>query len=121
MTEVRLAVVSLDDLRKLVSEVVAKAVAEGVRSGDDWVDARSSLLGRRLFLRLAREGAFPVSKRGKAYVARRKDVDAYLNTQRIIPKVEQAKSTRALASTVGEDPIARALDCGRLRIIKNKP
>lgn len=80
---------------------------------DEWVDARSSGLGRRLFLRLAREGAFPVSKRGKAYVARRSDVDAYLERQRV------QRTQPAVSRRVGpDDPIARALAAGRLRVVK---
>src|SRR6185503_2271288 len=75
-------VVEADELCRLITEAVATALQKET-ARDEWIDARSSGLGRRTFLRLAREGAFPVSKVGKRYVARRSDIAAYLDRQRV--------------------------------------
>ena len=58
----KLVVVDSLELQLLVETAVRRAVSGG---HDDWVDAKTSGLGRRTFLRLGREGAFPVSKSGK--------------------------------------------------------
>jgi hypothetical protein len=75
VSDVRVVVVALEELRDLIADAVRSASAPQA-APDVWVDAHSSGLGRRHFLRLAREGAFPIYKRGKTYVARRGDVDA---------------------------------------------
>ena len=82
MADVRLVVVDIDELQRMIVDAVRSA-SSARQASEDWVDARTSGLGYRTFLRLAREGAFPVAKRGKAYVARRADVDAYVERQRI--------------------------------------
>lgn len=95
-------------------------------SRDEWVDARTSPLPRRAFLKLAREGAFPASLVGNKFMARRRDVEAYLEGQRIRPAAaaqDQANlhsSPRLPAPAVpsNDDPVARALAAGRLRIVK---
>lgn len=115
MTEVRVIVVERDELLRLIAEAVRSA-SELQSTRAEWVDARSSGLGRRLFLRLARQGAFPVSKRGKAYVARRADVDAYLEQQRVRPS--SLPPPPEPQPPPSEDPIARALAAGRLRVVK---
>lgn len=50
-------------------------------SPDAYVDQRSGLLDRRMYLRLAREKAFPSRKVGKRVVARWGDVQAALSVQ----------------------------------------
>jgi hypothetical protein len=116
VAEVRVVIIERDELLRLIADAIRSAGAASP-TGDEWVDARSSGLGRRLFLRLAREGAFPVSKRGKAYVARRADVDAYLERQRVRPAPPPSSAEPQPLAT--DDPIARALAAGRLRIVKN--
>jgi hypothetical protein len=125
VADIRLVVVDIDELQRLIIDAVRTATSER-RGSDDWVDGRSSGLGRRLFLRLAREGAFPVSKRGKTYVARRIDVDACLERQRIhrdeFPRKPLSAPPNA-SSTGGstdenDDPVERALAAGRLRVVK---
>jgi hypothetical protein len=49
--------------------------------GGRYYDARTSPLGRRAFLRLAREGAFPTFRAGKKLLARRSDVHAWIEAQ----------------------------------------
>ena len=121
MTDVRVVVVELEELRRIIVEAVRGAASQ-TASSEDWVDARTSGLGPRTFRRLAREGAFPASKRGKAYVARRADVDAYLERQRIapLPAPPPSEPTPPLLATPF-DPIAAALAEGRLRLVKKPP
>jgi len=125
VTEIKVVVVDVRELQRIVAEAVHEAAAGRLRA-DDWVDACSSGLGRRNFLRLAREGAFPASKRGKKYVARRADVDAYVERQRIQTQPPRRASSRALTPATdasaqidgNDDPVARALASGRLRVLK---
>jgi hypothetical protein len=128
-----LVVVDAEELRRLIREAVADALPNS-DGRDEWVDARTSGLGRRTFLRLAREGAFPVSKVGKRYVTRRRDLAAYLETQRIrehaAARVKRSRGRHpsdshtaaprtSLAPThETDDPVARALAQGRLRVLK---
>jgi hypothetical protein len=46
-----------------------------------YYDAHTSPLGRRAFLRLAREGAFPTFRAGKKLLARRSDVHVWIEAQ----------------------------------------
>ena len=118
MTDVRLVVVDLEVLQRMIMDAVRVATSE--RAGvDEWVDARTSGLGRRAFLRLAREGAFPTSRRGKSFVARRADVDAYIEKQRVEPSALPSPPQPLNGPTV--DPIAAALAEGRLRLVKKPP
>ncbi len=121
MADVRVVVVALDELQRMIADAVRAATPQPA-SADDWVGARTSGLGRRTFLRLVRDGALPASKRGKAYVVRRSDVDAYLERHRIAPPLEalQPEPPRP-PDGAPFDPIAAALAEGRLRLIKKPP
>jgi len=114
-------VVALDELQRMIADAVRAATPQPA-SADEWVDARTSGLGPAAFRRLAREGAFPASKRGRAYVARRADVDAYLERQRVAPPREPPPPAppRPPAGALF-DPIAAALAEGRLRLVKKPP
>ncbi|HVW29486.1 MAG TPA: helix-turn-helix domain-containing protein [Polyangiaceae bacterium] len=126
-----LVVVDAEELRRLIREAVADALPNS-DGRDEWVDARTSGLGRRTFLRLAREGAFPVSKVGKRYVTRRRDLAAYLETQRVgdAARLKRSRGRHALDTRRAaprkppaptcetDDPVARALAQGRLRVLK---
>lgn len=129
----KLVVVNAEELRHLIKEAVTDALLNG-SAPDEWVDAHSSGLGRRTFLRLAREGAFPVSKVGKRHVARRADVAAYVERQRVqeqggrrnTSRRPTAQRARTLtdnepSSPEVDDPVARALAQGRLRVLKGSP
>jgi hypothetical protein len=118
VANVRVVVVPLEELRGLIADAVREAAAPQAAPAV-WVDAHSSGLGRRLFLRLAHEGAFPTFKRGKSYVARRGDVDAYVERQRI--SVERQPEAPAPPPSRAPDPIAAALAAGRLRVVKKSP
>jgi hypothetical protein len=50
-------------------------------TSERYYDARTSPMGRRAFLRLARQKAFPTFKAGKRLVARRADVHAWIEAQ----------------------------------------
>lgn len=121
MPETRIVIVTPEELRELIAEAVRK-VAPAVEHAE-WVDARSSGLGRRLFLRLAREGAFPIFKRGRVYVARRSDLDAYIERQRVPvdPSPDRNPEPPDPPSPGSPDPIAAALAAGRLRIVRKPP
>jgi hypothetical protein len=118
-----IVVVEAAELQRLIREAVESARPRASMA-DEWLDARTSPLGRRTFLKLAREGAFPASLVGNKYMARRSDVNAYLERQRI----QRESPRRAAAPAVlpplddvngasNDDPIARALAAGRLRIV----
>jgi len=118
MADPRVVVVTPEELRDLIADAVRAATPNGKH--DEWVDARSSGLGRRLFQRLAREGALPTFKRGRSYVAKRSDVDAYIESQRVLvdppPEPESPHPPPSF-----HDPIAAALAAGRLRVVKKGP
>lgn len=116
MPDLKLVVIEVEELRSLIRESV-KAASGGASPADDWVDARTAPMGRRTFLRLAKERAFPVSVVGNKYVARRRDIDAYLEGQRlcsVLPRPEPMP----VAPLASRDPIAEAVAQGRLRIVK---
>lgn len=119
MADVRVVVVELTELQRMIADTVRAAASPPV-SADEWVDARTSGLGRRTFLRLVRAGAFPASKRGKAYIARRADVDRYLERQRVQPDPPPEPESPP-PPPGAHDPIAAALAAGRLRVIKKCP
>lgn len=113
------------ELRRLIGEAVESALSR-VSAADEWVDARTSPLPRRAFLKLAREGAFPASLVGNKFMVRRRDVEAYIERQRIRPEmprqvgcvVPRYPLLPSAAGPSNDDPVARALAAGRLRIVK---
>lgn len=122
----KLVVIDVSELQNLIHDAVV-AAHSGSRATDEWVDARSSPLGRNAFLKLAREGAFPIVKLGNKYVARRGDIDAYLDRQRVERRPPQPSvggshrnpDAAPVAVEADDDPIERALAAGRLRIVKS--
>lgn len=62
-----------DDIDELVEAKLAKSAA-----GGEWVDQKTSPLGRKKHLRLARQGKFPSKKEGRQVLVRRDDLNAYL-------------------------------------------
>jgi|HubBroStandDraft_1064217.scaffolds.fasta_scaffold95621_2 hypothetical protein len=51
-----------------------------------YVDQRSGLLDRKLFIRLARQNAFPASRVGNRYLAKLADVQRYVEAHRLHPQ-----------------------------------
>lgn len=119
MSDTVVVVVERDELVQLIEAALRSAIATQV-SGVEWVDARSSGLGRRLFQRLAREGAFPTFKRGRSYVAKRSDLDAYIESQRVPVDPPQEPEPPQPPPSL-HDPIAAALAAGRLRVVRKRP
>jgi len=113
-----LVLVDADELRQLIVDAVRSAVGQQA-STDDWVDARTSSLGRGLFRRLVRDGTLPTRKRGKTFVVRRSEVDAYIESQRVPAVSPRFPVVRGGAGVA--DPIAAALAEGRLRLVKKPP
>ena len=72
---------SLDALVDLIADRVADCVVERLNAAQtqEYYDQRSSPLGRRRFLEAARRGTFPTTKRGKLVLARREEVDRWIN------------------------------------------
>ena len=62
-----------------------------------YYDAKSAPMGPTSFLRLAREGAFPACKVGRKVLARRADVDGWL----------QARAAQQLAIRGGPETLAK--------------
>ena len=62
-----------------------------------YYDAKSSPMGPTSFLRLAREGAFPACKVGRKVLARRADVDGWLQA-----RAGERTANRAAADTSAE-------------------
>jgi hypothetical protein len=94
----------VDAIAARVAEVISKPDAT-----DPWVDARSSSLGVRTFRRAAKSGAFPVSHVGRKWVARRSDVDRWIEQNRVDVSRRAARDQ--------EDPLEKALASGRLRAV----
>jgi hypothetical protein len=67
---------TLERLRAGFREIV-RTLDELVTS-DDWIDQKGSPLGRRLHCEAARTGALRARKVGKTWLARRADIDAYI-------------------------------------------
>jgi len=118
-SDTRIVVVALAELRSLLEEAVRSSVSQEKR--DEWVDARGSGIGRRLFLQLGREGAFPIFKRGRSFVAKRSDVDAYIERQRVEVEPTLKPEPPKPRPLAGHDPIAAALAAGRLHVVKKPP
>lgn len=118
-----LVVIESAELQRLIEDAVASGVARAA-GHDDWIDGRSSPMGHRAFLRLAREGAFPASLVGNKIIARRCAVDAYLDRERITPHAAPALAATAHGDCSdlegAADPIARALAAGRLQLVKKR-
>lgn len=72
------------EIVRLLARLLVPHIAEELRrsSADDWIDQTCSPLGRRRHRELAARGAFPASKDGRLWRARRADVDAYITSMR---------------------------------------
>ena len=104
----------LTDLAMEAGRAAAREVlAERGEAPDEWIDKRSAKslgLEPRAFLRLATAGAFPVSKVRRKTIARRADVVAYLEAQRVEPKPSDEQRE-------ADDPIMQKVNEGRLRLV----
>jgi hypothetical protein len=78
-------------------------------TGDECVDQAESPLGSRLHCRLIRSGEIPGYRAGRALLARRRDIDAWLEQHRVQP-TEPAVGTEddddALLAAAGARKVA---------------
>lgn len=101
-----IVVMTAEQLHKLVVAAVREALKEA--QAGDLVDAAASGLSPRTFRRLVRTGKLDGKKVGRAYLVKRESLDAYL---------AERDAPNPLAPTTPDDPIAKALAEGRLRVI----
>ena len=80
-----------DKLHALVDELAD--VLERA-AGDDWVDQKTSPLGRAKHLSLAKRGVLPASREGRRVLIRRSVIEAYLAKKQIIVVDEKAEDER---------------------------
>jgi excisionase family DNA binding protein len=93
---------ALEILARAFAPVIARAVVDELTAGRtaDYVDQASSPLPARTHCRLIREGAIPGMQAGRRWIAKRADVDAYI----------EARSRRKRAKT--DDPSELAAELG---------
>jgi excisionase family DNA binding protein len=65
-----------------ISEMIEATIARGV-AANEWVDQKSSPLGKNRHLALARTGKIPSKKVGQLVLIRRDDLNAYLEREGI--------------------------------------
>jgi hypothetical protein len=70
---------------------ITQALSELI-DGDDWVDQRTSPLGRRQHCDAARSGRLRAKKLKGRWLARRADVDAYIEEHGLKPPVEREEA-----------------------------
>lgn len=77
---------------------IAQAMDELIEE-DNWIDQESSPLGRRTHCKAARSGALPARKLAGKWLARRKDIDAYIEAHGTKPPAERTEENedRAVA------------------------
>ncbi|MGK4008368.1 hypothetical protein WMF31_37495 [Sorangium sp. So ce1036] len=83
---------------------------KGTDSGPTFYTSATSPLGRRLFLRLARQGAFPSHRVGRLVLAKREAVDAWI----------AAQSNQKRSASTSTDEIDALLRSNRIRPASRK-
>ncbi len=88
----------MTDLRKTLHAFV-DAIADALEQSQptEWVDAKSSPLGRERHCRLVRQGKLRGTKDGRRVLVRRADIEAYLEKNRVIRVDEKADEDREVA------------------------
>ncbi len=82
-----------------ITDLVEAQVARGVVASE-WVDQDSSPLGRRRHLKLVREGVLKGVREGRKVLARRRDVDAYLEKRGPGPIIEDDDDVAGLMDAI---------------------
>jgi excisionase family DNA binding protein len=70
-----------EKLHALIDEIVN--AIEQQSTGAEWVDQKSSPLGRDRHMRLVRAGTLPGKKDGRRVLVRRADIERYLQTKTV--------------------------------------
>ena len=94
-------------LARLLAPFVAAELAGS--DGEDWIDQHASPLGRRRHCELARSDAFPARRVGRRWLARRADVDAYIEAQRTGAALDVRPANDRDALDEDDDPGVRAV------------
>ena len=86
-------------------------IGGGHRGAPTYVDAMSSGLGPKVFRRAARDGEFRVFKPGKKWLARKDEVDSYIERCRVefVEELPRSQETPSL-----QDPLDRAIAAGKI-------
>lgn len=95
------------DLTDLVRALIDAARSVPADTASDWIEAKTFQFGRRLFNRLAKVGAFPVTSMGQRKIARKCDIDAYF-----VGQLSSLAPRDASPALIG--PVRRAATNGRL-------
>jgi excisionase family DNA binding protein len=103
-----IVVMTAEQLREVVRGAVRDALKEA--QAGDLVSATVSGLSPRTFRRLVRTGKLDGKKVGRAYLVKRESLERYL-AERDAPKVAPKFADG------NDDPIQRALESGRLRVL----
>jgi len=75
-------IAALATLLRYAGSIVREAIeATPSGNGGGFYDAKSAPMGRTAFLRLAREGAFKATKVGRKVLARKDEVDAWIESR----------------------------------------
>lgn len=82
-------------LHALIDELVD--LVEAAKPADDWVDQKTSPLGRERHCTLVRTGALKGVKDGRRIMVRRVDVEAYIAKHQVIKVDEKADEDREAA------------------------
>lgn len=75
-----------------IAELIEATIASGV-AANEWVDQKTSPLGRDRHLRLVREGKLPARKVGRRVLVKKADLDAYFDREGVVrgPKRTEAE------------------------------
>jgi excisionase family DNA binding protein len=105
-------VLSPEELRAIVRDAVAEALAAGPRMGtaEDLLTLTECGAPIRTLRTAIKAGALPAVKTGREYRVRRTDLDAWLAARAVEPKPDRRP-------TPPDDPVSRALRTGALRVV----
>ena len=94
---------ALTALARVIAPVLARAVVDELTAGDDadWIDQAASPLGARRHCRLIRDGAIAGMRAGRRWIARRADIDAYIERQSKRRRSNASDDTADLARELG--------------------
>lgn len=116
MSPIRRAAAALRELAAAIESLGDAELASPPRSASDMVDlaelARRGI-GRRVARTAITRGELPAVRVGRRYLCRLTDVDAWLAAR----AVAACPVTPATQRQPADDPIARALAGGRLRVV----
>lgn len=96
-----LVVISVEELRRIVAEAVAEALASGPRQSSEWVAVRRAGLPPTAIRRLARDGTLRSIILGRERFVSREDLEKYLES---LAADSRKKEPTVPRGTVAHDP-----------------